>query len=273
MNAPSTTVSSTPTFTLDLDEEVLVEASSPSPCSSSFTRRGEIRTSGTLSQCSPIVNLSSRKFSMASRFRCTSDIYCNGELVSSSASYLEPCMTDHSSTSFSCRAFFVPEFWSILATNEGGAVFFLTLRYCRFIYMLQIIALFQSLRTSPPSQTVVPLHCLSLTISSSLGLTFRITRINLLLNSLILIVPPTEILSQQHRPTTTTLNPHTNPSIIPPFTLPLHMFTSCLIPLLLTYLQPRLCQLDTSLPTLLSINLDEDIFPFPLTYFFHCIIV
>ncbi|KAF4610796.1 hypothetical protein D9613_006618 [Agrocybe pediades] len=125
----ASTTCTTPAFTLDLDEGVLAEPSSPTYPSSTFTRRAEIRTANAMSQCSPIVNFSSHTLAQASTLKCASDVYCNGERVSSSATYLEPCSADGASTSsssFSCRAFFLPEFWHVLASNEDCRAFTVT---------------------------------------------------------------------------------------------------------------------------------------------------
>ncbi|KAH9479791.1 hypothetical protein JR316_0008386 [Psilocybe cubensis] len=77
-----------PVISLDLDETALSIPSSSTP---GFIHAAEVRSSGPISQCSPVISFTSNRFSTEAQYRCVSDVYIDGNQVYSMPAHLQLC--------------------------------------------------------------------------------------------------------------------------------------------------------------------------------------
>ncbi|KAH9481218.1 hypothetical protein JR316_0005739 [Psilocybe cubensis] len=77
-----------PVISLDLDEHAISIPSSSTP---GFIHAAEVRSSGPISQCSPVISFTSNRFSTEAQYRCVSDVYIDGNQVYSMPAHLQLC--------------------------------------------------------------------------------------------------------------------------------------------------------------------------------------
>lgn len=108
-----------PTISLDLDETALSMPSSSSPA---FVYTAEVRTSGPILQCSPVLNFTSNRFSPDAQYRCVSDVYIDGNQVYSMPARLELC-SSNSDEMIVYKMELGHDVWAILTRDSEGAFY------------------------------------------------------------------------------------------------------------------------------------------------------
>ncbi|KAF8159881.1 hypothetical protein B0H34DRAFT_797084 [Crassisporium funariophilum] len=104
-----------PSFTVDLDECGLSDASHNDAHVSTFSRRFELQTLHPANQFIPTVVFSSSKLTPTTRYRCLSRVYCDNELVYTDAQesiLLKICPSDFGPGLF--KTTLVPHYWSYI---------------------------------------------------------------------------------------------------------------------------------------------------------------